>query len=87
MIRAFELGGDFHSRTALGMYDHIQAAVDSGASICTPFWALTYLLPFSLVITLSNYHIACRRGLRCVDLFPFPGTDLRTTLLSWYHNE
>ncbi len=31
MIRAFELGGDFHSRTALGMYDHIQAAVEAGA--------------------------------------------------------
>lgn len=33
MIRAFELGGDFHSRTALGMYDHIQAAIDRGG--CT----------------------------------------------------
>jgi hypothetical protein len=30
MIEAFELGGDFHSRTALGMYDHIRAAVDRG---------------------------------------------------------
>eukprot|EP00879_Flechtneria_rotunda_P001581 GHRR01001740.1.p1 GENE.GHRR01001740.1~~GHRR01001740.1.p1 ORF type:complete len:951 (+),score=402.49 GHRR01001740.1:427-2853(+) len=27
MIRAFELGGDFHSRTALGMYDHIKEAI------------------------------------------------------------
>lgn len=27
MIRAFVLGGDFHSRTAYGMYDHIQDAV------------------------------------------------------------
>ena len=31
MLRAFELGGDFHSRTALGMYDHIKAAVAGGA--------------------------------------------------------
>ncbi|KAK2080515.1 hypothetical protein QBZ16_000368 [Prototheca wickerhamii] len=31
MIAAFEAGGDFHSRTALGMYDHVRAAVDSGA--------------------------------------------------------
>ena len=31
MLRAFRLGGDFHSRTALGMYDHIKAAIDRGA--------------------------------------------------------
>jgi hypothetical protein len=24
MLTAFELGGDFHSRTAYGMYDHIR---------------------------------------------------------------
>jgi hypothetical protein len=27
------LGGDFHSRTALGMYDHIQRAVQRGAGV------------------------------------------------------
>ena len=27
MIEAFELGGDFHSRTAMGMYPHVAAAV------------------------------------------------------------
>ena len=31
MKKAFKLGGDFHSRTALGMYDHIQKAIDEGA--------------------------------------------------------
>ncbi|QDZ19172.1 DNA polymerase I [Chloropicon primus] len=30
MLDAFERGGDFHSRTALGMYEHIQEAVDKG---------------------------------------------------------
>ena len=30
MIAAFEQGGDFHSRTALGMYDYIQEAVRNG---------------------------------------------------------
>lgn len=30
MIEAFKLGGDFHSRTAMGMYDHISQAVASG---------------------------------------------------------
>ncbi|KAG1666153.1 hypothetical protein FOA52_011565 [Chlamydomonas sp. UWO 241] len=30
MIRAFVLGGDFHSRTAYGMYDYIQEAVRTG---------------------------------------------------------
>ena len=34
MLRAFELGGDFHSRTALGMYDHIKAAIANGALQC-----------------------------------------------------
>ncbi|KAK9818799.1 hypothetical protein WJX74_001704 [Apatococcus lobatus] len=30
MQTAFKLGGDFHSRTALGMYDHIKEAIDQG---------------------------------------------------------
>ena len=30
MIDAFRLGGDFHSRTALGMYDHIKEAIARG---------------------------------------------------------
>jgi DNA polymerase-1 len=30
MIEAFELGGDFHSRTAMGMYPHVAAAVSNG---------------------------------------------------------
>lgn len=30
MIDAFAAGGDFHSRTALGMYEHIQQAVAKG---------------------------------------------------------
>lgn len=30
MIEAFELGGCFHSRTAVGMYPHIKEAVESG---------------------------------------------------------
>lgn len=30
MIKAFAAGGDFHSRTAIGMYSHVRAAVESG---------------------------------------------------------
>lgn len=30
MVEAFEAGGDFHSRTALGMFDYIQKKVESG---------------------------------------------------------
>lgn len=30
MIEAFELGGDFHSRTAMGMYPHVSQAVNNG---------------------------------------------------------
>jgi hypothetical protein len=30
MLEAFRAGGDFHSRTALNMYDEIRAAVDRG---------------------------------------------------------
>jgi DNA polymerase-1 len=33
MIKAFELGGDFHSRTALGMYPEIKQALDKGDCI------------------------------------------------------
>jgi DNA polymerase-1 len=33
MIQAFQLGGDFHSRTAYGMYPHIKEAVASGKCI------------------------------------------------------
>jgi DNA polymerase-1 len=30
MLEAFRLGGDFHSRTAMGMYPHVSAAVEKG---------------------------------------------------------
>lgn len=30
MLEAFRAGGDFHSRTALGMYDHIKEAIAKG---------------------------------------------------------
>lgn len=30
MIDAFRSGGDFHSRTAMGMYDYIREDVESG---------------------------------------------------------
>lgn len=38
MIDAFRSGGDFHSRTALGMYKHIQDEVAAGNS-------LSFILP------------------------------------------
>jgi len=31
MIAAFEAGGDFHSRTAMGMYPYVKEAVDKGS--------------------------------------------------------
>lgn len=30
MIKAFKEGGDFHSRTAIGMYDYIRNEIDKG---------------------------------------------------------
>lgn len=33
MIDAFKSGGDFHSRTAMGMYDYIRDKVDKGEVI------------------------------------------------------
>lgn len=30
MIEAFKSGGDFHSRTALGMYDYIKKDIEAG---------------------------------------------------------
>ena len=42
MQTAFKLGGDFHSRTALGMYDHIKEAIDQGESLVQlPLFALS----------------------------------------------
>ena len=32
MLQAFKAGGDFHSRTALGMYDHIKEAIQKGST-------------------------------------------------------
>lgn len=32
MLDAFKSGGDFHSRTAMGMYGHIQEAIEAGMS-------------------------------------------------------
>ena len=29
-IKAFKLGGDFHSRTAMAMYDYVAEAIESG---------------------------------------------------------
>ena len=29
MLQAFKAGGDFHSRTAMNMYEHIREAVDN----------------------------------------------------------
>ena len=54
MISAFGLGGDFHSRTALGMYDHIQGAIKAGAYICA---ASLYAAPFQM---LSEETCRCR---------------------------
>lgn len=33
MIDAFKAGGDFHSRTALTMFDHVKSAVDAGECV------------------------------------------------------
>ncbi|KAM9986691.1 hypothetical protein ACTFIY_011098 [Dictyostelium cf. discoideum] len=30
MVTAFQVGGDFHSRTAMGMYPHVKEAIDRG---------------------------------------------------------
>ena len=30
MLEAFRIGGDFHSRTAMNMYDHLRKAVERG---------------------------------------------------------
>ena len=32
MISAFESGGDFHSRTAMDMFDHVREKIDAGSS-------------------------------------------------------
>mmetsp|Transcript_3581 Transcript_3581/g.12854 ORF Transcript_3581/g.12854 Transcript_3581/m.12854 type:complete len:1238 (+) Transcript_3581:138-3851(+) len=39
MLKAFRAGGDFHSRTALGMYPHIGKAVEDGDCLLEWDWA------------------------------------------------
>ena len=36
MIEAFEAGGDFHSRTAVGMYPYIKEKVGWAAALSPP---------------------------------------------------
>ena len=36
MLEAFKSGGDFHSRTAAGMYDHIKQAIKEGVHRTIP---------------------------------------------------
>ncbi len=45
MIDAFKLGGDFHSRTALGMYDHIKEAISKGKHCCSEDTVMRAQLP------------------------------------------
>lgn len=46
MIDAFEQGGDFHSRTALGMYDNVKEAVKNGKGAAQ--WPLAQVKAASL---------------------------------------
>ena len=54
MLEAFRLGGDFHSRTALNMYDHIKSAVANGVAqvhrqrVQVLFLALTPTVTFTV---------------------------------------
>ena len=48
MIDAFAGGGCFHSRTAVGMYDYVREAVDSG-KVCRPH------AKFSMPVKCRNY--------------------------------
>ena len=53
MLEAFRLGGDFHSRTALGMYDHIKAAIDRGT--------LPHFSPYIWSLACSHFWVAIQR--------------------------
>ena len=45
MIKAFALGGDFHSRTAMAMYDHVKTAVDNGTVLLEAISGSHYTTP------------------------------------------
>lgn len=47
MLDAFEKGGDFHSRTAIGMYDNIARAVEEG-SVLLEWYANFFIVSFIL---------------------------------------
>jgi hypothetical protein len=47
MLDAFASGGDFHSRTAMGMYPEIQQSIDSGEVNSTAVYLLECGVLFS----------------------------------------
>jgi hypothetical protein len=58
MLEAFRLGGDFHSRTALGMYPHVR-------KVRASFLAKSSLLHVSLTRDDAVWYVraaGCRRG-------------------------
>ena len=68
MLEAFRLGGDFHSRTALGMYDHIKVAIDQGAQP-VPSFAVDcgWLARMAERLSRKRVLFACPLPLACTD--------------------
>ena len=63
MQAAFLLGGDFHSRTALGMYDHIKEAINNGALLRAKHWKCQ--LVCAVVCLLAVERFACMGHSTC----------------------
>ncbi len=67
MIKAFAAGGDFHSRTAMGMYSHVADAVRNGDVLLEVEDAVSGApKPLLKNVFGSERKKAKVRGLRCV---------------------
>ena len=60
MITAFASGGCFHSRTAMGMFEHVRIAAPSAAlSLTTRAAAAATLASAVLVLCLGSTYLGC----------------------------
>jgi len=79
MLEAFETGGCFHSRTAMGMYDHVREAVERGEVLLE--WDYTRGLP--PVALVKDKFAAERRMAKTLNFSIAYGKTVHGLALDW----
>jgi hypothetical protein len=83
MIEAFNSGGCFHSRTAVGMYDHIKEAIARGEVLLE--WDYSKGTRLS-VRTLALTHLYTRLNIILRMSNPQSPSECRLSSLQWVKN-